>query len=199
VTLRTASRQRRTALFAGVPVALLAACSSSSPPAAPRTVPIPELGLAVPAPGPVADLTYALADGPEGRRVAQLSTRSLVRKGGGACAAGATGAVSGYPLGQIVVAPESRDEMQVKDLLDPEESVGDYVAQVGDRYLYYQAPPEERCAAGDAGRLQRRLEDLVRAALARARPLPTAGPTAVQGPTADPVPGAGEPGRSTPG
>lgn len=194
MTPRTARQQRRGALLVGLPVALLTACSSSSPPTTPRTVPIPELGLVVPAPGPVADLTYALADGPEGRRVAQLSTRSLASRGGSACAAGATGAVSGYPLGQIAVAVESRDEMQVKDLLDPEESVGDYVAQVGDRYLYYLSPPEERCATGDAGRLQRRQEVLVRAALAQARPLPTASPRSPA-----PVPGAGAPGRSTPG
>ncbi len=193
MTPRTARQQRRSALLAGLPIALLAACSSPSPSASPRTVPIPELGLAVPAPGPVADLTYVLADGPEGRRVAQLSTRSLARKGGAACAAGATGAVSGYPLGQIAVAVESRDEMQVKDLLDPEESVGDYVGQVGDRYLYYLAPPEERCAGGDAGRLQRRQEDLVRAALVQAQPLPGTSPSAA------PAPAAGVPGRSTPG
>lgn len=173
----------------GLLLVLLCACSDPAPPV-PGTVAIPELGLAVPLPGPVADLTYVVTEGPEERQVAQLSTRSLAREGGAACRAGATGAVSGYPLGSIAVASEDRDEMQVKDLLDPEESVGDYVGPVGDRYLYYRAPPDERCAGGDAGRLQRRQEQLVRAALQQARPLP---------PSAAPAPAAGAPGRSTPG
>ena len=157
----------------------------------------------MPLPGPVADLTYAVAEGPEGRRVAQLSTRSLARAGGAVCAAGATGAVSGYPLGQIAVAAEDRDEMQVKDLLDPEESVGDYVGPVGDRYLYYQAPPAGALRLRSAGRLQRRQEQLVRSALQQARPLPAAAPAAsspaARAPSAAPAPAAGAPGRSRPG
>lgn len=186
MTRRTSGHGARAGLLAAA--ALLAACSSSPPPA-PGTVAIPELGVAVALPGEVADLTYVVTDGPEDRQVAQLSTRSLAREGGAACRAGATGAVSGYPLGQIAVAAEDRDEMQVKDLLDPEESVGDYVGPVGDRYLYYLAPPQERCARGDAGRLQRRQEQLVRAALQRAQPLASAAA----------APPTGAPGRSTPG
>jgi hypothetical protein len=193
------ARRRPAPVLALLGTALLLAACSSDPAPRPGTTAIAELGVAVPLPGPVADLTYAVAEGPEGRRVAQLSTRSLARAGGAVCAAGATGAVSGYPLGQITVAAESRDEMQVKDLLDPEESVGDYVGPVGDRYLYYQAPPQERCASGRAGRLQSDQEQLVRSALRQARPLPAASPAAAPSPSAAPAPAAGAPGRSTPG
>lgn len=152
-------------------LALLSGCGAAATPAPPADLAVPEVGLRVPAAPGAGDLVYALADAAEGRRAVQLSSRSLAASGGPACRAGATGAVSPYPLGQVVVADETPEKVAAEGLQD-EDAPGDYVTRVGDGYLYYRAPPQEPCSADrDAAALQARQVTAVRAALQGAQPL----------------------------
>ena len=155
---------------------LLAGCGPTSSratgPAADLTV--PEVGLRVPAAAGAEDLTYALADGPEGRRVVQLSSRSLTEAGGPACRAGATGAVSPYPLGKVVLADEDPEQV-VAEALQDEDWPGESLVRVGDRWLYYREPPPEPCSPRAGARSQQaRQVAAVRAAPRGAQPAPPA-------------------------
>lgn len=174
----------------GLLAVLLAGCSSGAA-HSPRTVSLPELGFAFPAPDAARDVVYATGEGPEGKPAAYLSTRSLADEGGPSCRAGATGAVSPWPLGQVVVADETPEQVDEEMREDPEEGLGEYLGQVGSRYLYYRAPPQEPCSDdGSAATLQVTQVAAVKQALRQATPLPG---------SAAPVPAAGAPGRSTPG
>lgn len=156
-------------------VAVLSGCSEQSAPAAPPPgeVVLRELGVAFPTPPELPDVVYVMGEGAEDKPAALLSTRSLADAGGPACAAGATGAVSPYPLGRVIVSDETPDKVERETVADPEDALGEYLAQVGDRYLYYAPAPDEPCderpAAAD---LQRRQALAVKEALRRATSRP---------------------------
>jgi hypothetical protein len=154
------------ALFA----ALLACCAScgedDNAAAVPTSVTFPEVDLQVSVPASLADLTYALGESEEGQPTLYFSSRQLVSAGGASCAAGASAAVSPYPLGQVVVTDETPEHVREETRENPEEGPGSFLNQVGDQYLYYAAPPAESCATDAAGaRLQRHLTTQLRSAL----------------------------------
>ena len=155
-----ATRAVARAALLGAALLAAAGCSNGdddSP--GPATIAIPEVGLAVQVPGSLADLTYAMGEAEEGQPAVYFSTQQLERAGGGACAAGATAAVSPYPLGQIVVADETPEQVREEFRHNPEESIGTFLVQVSDdEYVYYSAPPGEPCYDDpDVASLQRRL------------------------------------------
>jgi hypothetical protein len=146
-----------------------AACSSDGDQddaSQPATVTVHEVDLAVDVPGQLSDLTYAMGESEEGQPAVYFSSEHLAEVGGASCEAGATAAVSPYPLGQIVVSEETPQHVRKEARENPEESLGTFVKRVGDHYLYYLAPPDEPCVAdADAAALQRRLTTDLRAAL----------------------------------
>lgn len=134
---------------------------------------VAEMGIQFQVPEKLADLVYAIGDGGEGERGAFFSTRSLRAAGGPACAAGARGSVTPYPLGLVVTSAEPPAKVQAEQRKNPEAGLGEYIKRVGDRNVYYRGPPEEPCAAGNAkaAALQRRQADLLRTALETASPI----------------------------
>jgi hypothetical protein len=133
----------------------------------PVTVTLPEVGLEVDVPGQLADLTYSIGESEEGQPALYFSTEHLAAVGGPSCAAGATAAVSPYPLGQIVVSEETPKHVREEARENPEENLGRFVKHVGDHYLFYVAPPAEPCVSDDADAkaLQRELTADLRDAL----------------------------------
>lgn len=107
---------------------------------------------------------------PEGQLAAFFSTVTLGSVGGPARVAGATGAVSPYPLGRVVLAQETPVEVALETAVNPEETLGEPIGRVAAGHLYYAAPPEEPCApeVPAAAELQARQVATVRAALDRA-------------------------------
>ncbi len=164
---------------AALSAALLAACAGCSAeddrPAAPQpsTVTFLEVDLQVQVPAQLADLTYTLGEAEEGQPALYFSTEQLASVGGPSCAAGAEAAVSPYPLGQVVVSEETPKHVREEAKANPEENLGRFVKQVGDRYLYYVSPPTESCAGDrNAARLQRDLTVELRSALETLRAAP---------------------------
>jgi hypothetical protein len=159
------------ALAVAVCVAAVGCGGDSSPGSA--TVTIPQVGLTVHVPGSLADLTYALGASEEGQPAVYFSTERLASVGGPSCAAGASAAVSPYPLGQIVVSDETPGHVRREARANPEENLGEFVKRVGDSFLYYVAPPEEPCVSGDreAVDLQRTLTAELKDALSTLRPI----------------------------
>jgi hypothetical protein len=164
---------RAVAALAGLAAALaVAACSDEDSPQ-PTTVSISGVGLVVHVPGDLADLTYAVGEAEEGQPAVYFSSRQLQSAGGEACAAGATSAVSPYPLGQVVVADETPADVREEFRDNPEESIGAFLAKVGDAWAYYSAPPDEPCLDDpDVAALQRRLTAMLRQALSTLEPAP---------------------------
>jgi hypothetical protein len=153
--------------------ALLAAagCSAGDDSTGPTTVTISQVGLRVHVPGAMADLTYAMGEAEEGQPAIYFSSEQLEQAGGTACAAGATSAVSPYPLGQVVVADETPEHVREEFRDNPEESIGDFLVKVGDEWAYYSAPPDEPCYDDpDVASLQRRLTADLKQALASLEP-----------------------------
>jgi hypothetical protein len=149
------------------------ACSGSDDSPGPTTVMISEVGLQVHVPGELADVTYAMGEAEEGQPAVYFSSGQLERAGGTACAAGATSAVSPYPLGQVVVADETPKHVREEFRDNPEDSIGDLLVKVGDGWAYYSAPPDEPCYDDpDVASLQRRLTADLKDALASLEPAP---------------------------
>jgi hypothetical protein len=149
------------------------ACSKGDDSSGPTTVTISAVGLQVHVPGQLTDLTYAIGEAEEGQPAVYFSSRQLEQAGGPACAAGATAAVSPYPLGQVVVADETPEHVREEFRDNPEESIGDYLVKVGDEWAYYSAPPREPCYDDpDVASLQRRLTADLKDALASLQPAP---------------------------
>jgi hypothetical protein len=149
---------------------LTAACSDDDSPAA-TDVQISDAGLVVRVPADLADLTYAMGEAEEGQPAVYFSSRQLVQAGGKACAAGATTAVSPYPLGQVVIADETPEHVREEFRENPEESIGEYLVKVGDKWAYYSAPPDEPCYDDpDVASLQRRLTAQLKTALSTLEP-----------------------------
>jgi hypothetical protein len=148
-----------------------AACANGDDAPAATTVTIKEVGLAVRVPGQLADLTYAMGEAEEGQPAVYFSTRRLERAGGPACEAGASAAVSPYPLGQIVVSDETPRHVREEFRDNPEESLGRFLVRAGDEYVYYSAPPDEPCYVdADVADLQQRLAGDLKDALASLEP-----------------------------
>ena len=123
-------------------------------------------------PGGLADLTYAMGEAEEGQPAIYFSSRQLEDAGGAACAAGASAAVSPYPLGQVVVADETPEHVREEFRDNPEESIGDFLVKVGDEWAYYSSPPDEPCYDDpDVTALQRRLTADLKEALATLKPV----------------------------
>ncbi len=118
-------------------------------------------------PAELADLTYAVGKSTEGKPAANFSTRALTVAGGPSCAAGAANSVSPYPIGQIVLSPETPEHVAEEAKNNPDDVLGDYVRKVGAQYLYYLAPPGESCAPEKPKvlALQKRATSALRAAL----------------------------------
>jgi hypothetical protein len=153
-------------------VALLAtaACSDDDSPE-PTTVTVSELGLQLRVPDQLADLTYAMGEAEEGQPAIYFSSSRLEHAGGASCAAGASAAGSPYPLGQVVVADETPRHVREEFRDNPEESIGQFLAKVGDEWAYYSPPPDEPCYDDpDVASLQRRLTAELKAALATLEP-----------------------------
>lgn len=131
---------------------------------------VPELGVRLRAPRRARDLVYVMGLAPEGQPAAFFSTAALARAGGPSCAAGATAAVSPYPLGRVVLAQETPVQVRLETAVDPEDSLGEPLGRVAAGWLYYAPPPEESCNpdAPSAGRMQARQVVLVHEALRRA-------------------------------
>lgn len=159
------------ALLAAGTFLLLAGCQSSSTPAAaparPTAFTVTQLHLKLRVPAELADLTYAMGTSGEGKPAANFSTKLLTGAGGPACAAGAKNSVSPFPIGQIVLSPETPEHVAQEAKDNPEELLGDFVKQLGSSYLYYVAPPAESCApkVKKVADLQRRATTALRAAL----------------------------------
>jgi hypothetical protein len=155
-----ATRALAAAALAGA-VMLAASCSADDNTASPQpaTITFPEVGLEVDVPASLADLTYSMGESEEGQPAVYFSSEQLASVGGPSCAAGASAAVSPYPLGQIVVSEETPAHVRKEARENPEENLGAFVKRVGDTYLYYLAPPAEPCVADveTAARLQRQL------------------------------------------
>lgn len=160
-------QSRVAATIAAVTAAvLLPACQAS------KTYEVKQLGVQFSVADDVSDLVHVMGDGGEGERAAFFSTKSLIRLGGPKCAAGVQASVSPFPLGMIIVADETPEKVAEERRENPEEGLGEFVKRVGDRYLYYRAPPEESCAPDKpkAVSLQRRAVVLLRKQLAKAEP-----------------------------
>jgi hypothetical protein len=144
-----------------------ASASPSLPSGGPTYVSIPALGLQLRLPGELADLTYAIGMFEAEQPTLLFSTETLAAIGGESCAAGAGGAVSPYPIGQIVVSTETPDQVRREKKANPAEDPGSFVTAVDDRYIYYIPPPEEGCAPGNpaANALQDKLTRVLRQAL----------------------------------
>jgi hypothetical protein len=161
------------ALASAAVAALLAAagCSGDDDTPEPTTVTISEVGLQVHVPGELADLTYAMGEAEEGQPAIYFSSGQLEQAGGTACSAGASAAVSPYPLGQVVVADETPRHVREEFRENPEESIGDFLVTVGDEWAYYSAPPDEPCYDDpDVASMQRRLTAQLKDALASLEP-----------------------------
>jgi hypothetical protein len=139
----------------------------------PTTVTIAQVGLTMHVPGQLADLTYALGASEEGQPAVYFSTERLASVGGSSCNAGASAAVSPYPLGQIVVSEETPRHVREEARENPEEDLGQFVTRAGESYLYYVAPPQEPCVIGDraAAALQRELTADLKDALSTLKPV----------------------------
>jgi len=133
----------------------------------PAQVTIPALDLQLRLPGELADLTYEIGMFEAEQPTLLFSTETLAAVGGDSCAAGARGAVSPYPIGQIVISTETPGQVRREAQANPAEDPGSFVKALGDRYLYYIAPPAEGCAAGNTtvDTMQDKLTRLLREAL----------------------------------
>ncbi|MDQ6873523.1 MAG: hypothetical protein M3042_00455, partial [Actinomycetota bacterium] len=109
---------------AAVAAGMLSGCGT--PPARTHAYRVAELGIQFQVPAQLADLVYVLGDGGEGERGAFFSTRSLRAAGGPACAAGARGGVSPYPLGLVVVSPEPPAKVRAEQRKNPEAGLGEF-------------------------------------------------------------------------
>ena len=149
--------------------AVLTGCARGGDPAA-RPVVVEVLDVQFPPPALAPDVVYMIGWGPEDTLAAFFSSASLAEAGGPSCAAGATASVSPYPLGRIVVARESPEQMALETASDPDDGLGEFLVRLGDRYVYYTAPPEESCRPDDPGvvDLQRRQTEAVKDALRQA-------------------------------
>jgi len=149
--------------------ALLSGCAGSDE-AAPAQVVVEVLDVKFPPPALAPDVVYMIGWGPEDTLAAFFSSTSLSEAGGPACAAGATASVSPYPLGRIVVASESPEQMALEAGGEPEDVLGEFLVRLGERYVYYTAPPEESCRPDDPTvvDLQRRQTTAVKDALRQA-------------------------------
>jgi hypothetical protein len=153
-----ATRAVATGALAGAALLGAVGCSNGDDSPEPATITISEVGLTVRVPGQLADLTYAMGEAEEGQPAIYFSSEQLEQAGGAACAAGASAAVSPYPLGQVVVADETPRHVREEFRDNPEESLGDFLVKVGDEWAYYSAPPDEPCYDDpDVASLQRRL------------------------------------------
>jgi len=141
--------------------------AATLPAGPPTQVTIPALDLRLPVPGELADLTYEIGMFEAEQPTLLMSTETLTAVGGDSCAAGARGAVSPYPIGQVVISTETPQQVRREAQANPAEDPGRFVKSLGDRYLYYIAPPEEGCAAGNqaAQDMQDKLTRLLREAL----------------------------------
>jgi hypothetical protein len=139
----------------------------------PRVVRIDELDLQLRVPAELADLSYTVGEFERIHPTLNFSTQRLAEAGGPACEAGAEGAVSPYPIGQVIVSTESPREVAEEAEDNPEENLGTFVRAVGDRYVYYIAPPPEDCTSDDedAAGMQHELTVALREALPTFRPL----------------------------
>jgi hypothetical protein len=157
--------------LAGAALLGAAACASGDDSPAATTVTIAEVGLSLRVPGQVADLTYAMGKAEEGQPAVYFSTQELESLGGAACKAGASAAVSPYPLGQIVVSDETPQHVREEFRDNPEESLGEFLVKAGDQYVYYSAPPDEPCYDNrQAADLQRKLTGELKDALSGLQP-----------------------------
>ena len=133
-------------------------------------VAFPEVGLEITLPSTLSDLTYAMGEAEEGQPAIFFSTQKLASVGGPTCSAGATSAVSPFPLGQIVVADETPEHVREESKDNPSDRLGRFVKQVGEKYLYYDPPPAERCVSDrKAAQLQREQTAELRPAFASLR------------------------------
>jgi hypothetical protein len=149
----------------------VAGCSGGDDYPGLTTVRISEVGLQVRVPAELADLTYAMGEAEEGQPAVYFSSEKLEQAGGTACAAGATSAVSPYPLGQVVVADETPEQVREEFRDNPEESIGEFLVKVGDEWAYYSAPPNEACYDDrEVASMQRRLTADFKQALASLEP-----------------------------
>ena len=132
-----------------------------------------EVNLQVRVPAALADLTYTVGEFEGKQPTLNFSTERLASAGGPECAAGAVGAVSPYPIGQVVVSTETPGQVRREANQNPEEDLGDFVKRVGDRYLYYIPPPPEDCTLGDrtAATMQQELTSELRGVLTDMRAL----------------------------
>jgi len=156
--------------LAGAGLLLAAGCQTAAQPpapAAPRDVRIAQLNLTFRVPASLADLTYRMSQTAEGKPAADFSTGALSRVGGPSCAAGARNSVSSYPIGRIIVSPETPAEIANEAKDNPEDVLGDYLKRLGTQYLYWAAPPPESCNPGSAPatELQQKAIPALRAAL----------------------------------
>jgi hypothetical protein len=155
--------------LAGAALLAASACAHGDDSPAATTVPIADVGMSVRVPGELADLTYAMGEAEEGQPAVYFSSARLERLGGAACKAGASAAVSPYPLGQIVVSDETPQHVREEFRDNPEESLGDFLVKAGDQYVYYSAPPDEPCHP-NAADLQRKLTAQLKRALSSLEP-----------------------------
>lgn len=162
----------RSALVAAGAVLALTGCASTHAPAQPKFA-VPELHTVFTVPGALADLTYAMGTSSEGKPAAN-STKALTAAGGPGCAAGAKNSVSPFPMGQIVLSPETPAQVAQETKDNPDDVLGEFVAKVGSGYFYYLAPPAEGCAPANktAVALQLRATKALRTALNTGRAAP---------------------------
>lgn len=164
----------RSALVTAGAVLALTGCQSTRAPAQPKKFTVPELRTVFTVPGALADLTYAMGKSSEGKPAANFSTKALTAAGGPGCAAGAKQSVSPFPVGQIVLSPETPAQVAQETKDNPDDVLGEFVAKVGSGYLYYLAPPAEGCAPANktAVALQIRATKALRTALNTVRAAP---------------------------
>lgn len=165
-----ARRQPRWALLGLWPLLACAPAAPTAPAPVPELPPflaVPELGLQIERPADARDLVYVMGLAPEGQPAAYFSTGTLASLGGPACRAGATAAVSPYPLGRVVLAQETPVEVALETAVNPAESLGEPIGRVTAGHLYYAPPPVEPCApeVPSAAELQARQVVALRAAL----------------------------------
>lgn len=149
-------------------LALLAGCAINAG-AGSSVVRVPEMQLRLRVPAELSDLEYVVGKAHEGQPAIFFSSQSLREMGGPNCAAGARTAVSPFPLGQLILSDETPEQIREEAADNPAEDLGEFVSRVrGDHYLYYLAPPSEKCAYRQGvGALQRRQTALLRSALER--------------------------------
>jgi len=139
----------------------------------PGIVRFEEVDLQLRVPAELADLTYSVGEFEGSQPTLDFSTERLAEAGGPTCAAGATAAVSPYPIGQVIVSTETPRQIREEAAENPEEGLGTFVRKVGDRYLYYVAPPAEGCTTEGkaAAELQQELTVALREAVRGMRPM----------------------------